>query len=434
MAHFGDFFETISQPGSDGAFFNTFGTTANQLYLDGIQDMSSLSAEGEEIVQFVRYRLGEPIVNVELANEQIYTAFEEANMAYSYIININLAESWFSDLLGLKVNYTQSDVQNRLPQPSLDSIIKMAGQYGEYSTPYAGNNTLKRAFIRLEIGKQRYDLYNESRYIPFGTIPSDVTDDECQTLLQYLVSISATNISFKNFHYYRQNIYGRAVDPYSAYMWLDSYQSGTNNFVTAMYLQPIWQDILRMTMLKTSDQVRKADVFWQINGRELFITPMPKDSRRIYFEFLPDVGYNYSFSPPWVDSLSGESLASWQEEEAVAKYVTGLQNIPFKDIKYSDLNSMSRYWIRMYTLALCKEMLGRVRSKFGSSIETPGGTLSLDGSDLISQGAEQQKDLKDALKTDLDKFTIGSMLEKEAKKAEDLNKQLQYVPLGMYRF
>ena len=53
----------------------------------GFQNLQSLSAEAGQLVTYVRRKLGEPVLTVELDNSQIFTCFEEANIEYSAIIN-----------------------------------------------------------------------------------------------------------------------------------------------------------------------------------------------------------------------------------------------------------------------------------------------------------------------------------------------------------
>lgn len=53
-------------------------------------------------------------------------------------------------------------------------------------------------------------------------------------------------------------------------------------------------------------------------------------------------------------------------------------------------------WIRHYALAECKIMLGRIRSKY-SSLPGPRGDLSMDGDSLVSEGREDQQQLRERL-------------------------------------
>lgn len=86
----------------------------------------------------------------------------------------------------------------------------------------------------------------------------------------------------------------------------------------------------------------------------------------------------------------------------------------------------SRNWIAQYTLALCTEQLGRIRSKF-KSLPIPGAELSLNGEDLVTQGREDKEKLTTALKETLENLTYDKIAEREATKAENMVKQLAYI-------
>ena len=66
------------------------------------------------------------------------------------------------------------------------------------------------------------------------------------------------------------------------------------------------------------------------------------------------------------------------------------------------------YWIKRYALALAREMLGEIRSKFDRYVGPSGGT-TLNGESLISRAKEEQATLEQQI---LDKFQITHMLPK----------------------
>lgn len=103
-------------------------------------------------------------------------------------------------------------------------------------------------------------------------------------------------------------------------------------------------------------------------------------------------------------------------------------NLPFGNIKYVGINSIGRQWIRQMTVALSREILGLIRSKFGN-IPVPGAEVSLNGTDLISQGREDKDKLITSLKEMLDTMTYDKLIEMQATRAENMNKQLKYVPI-----
>ena len=71
---FDNFFSTLSQTAVDSDYRGIFATSASTVSLSA--NLSSLSAEGSDIVKFVRYRMGEPKVVCELDNLQIFASFE----------------------------------------------------------------------------------------------------------------------------------------------------------------------------------------------------------------------------------------------------------------------------------------------------------------------------------------------------------------------
>jgi hypothetical protein len=109
--------------------------------------------------------------------------------------------------------------------------------------------------------------------------------------------------------------------------------------------------------------------------------------------------------------------------------VSNLSDIPFGNLEYTNINSIGRQWIRQYSLALCKELLGLIRSKF-STIPIPGSDLTLNGADLLSSGKEEKTNLRTQLKEMLETMTYDKLQETAASRAEMVNKQLKYVPMA----
>ena len=110
------------------------------------------------------------------------------------------------------------------------------------------------------------------------------------------------------------------------------------------------------------------------------------------------------------------------------KGVSNLSDIPFGNLEYQNINSIGRQWIRQYALATSKELLGHIRSKFGN-IPIPGSELTLNGADLVTQGREDKTNLKTQLVEMLETMTYDKIIETAALRAENINKQLRYVPM-----
>ena len=104
-----------------------------------------------------------------------------------------------------------------------------------------------------------------------------------------------------------------------------------------------------------------------------------------------------------------------------------MNTLPFGNLPYGNINAIGKQWIRRFALALCKEILGQVRSKFGS-IPLPGDNIQLNGSALLTEAREEQEKLRTELKETLAELTYSKLVEKSGTMLENADKVLQKVP------
>ena len=105
--------------------------------------------------------------------------------------------------------------------------------------------------------------------------------------------------------------------------------------------------------------------------------------------------------------------------------------MPHKFLTYSEINANGRQWIRKYTLALSKELLGIIRSKY-SSMPLPNGEVTMDGEGLKSEGRDEKNALLEELKEFLDQVSLTEKAKAEAEEAEANQQVLNKSPLGIY--
>ena len=105
-----------------------------------------------------------------------------------------------------------------------------------------------------------------------------------------------------------------------------------------------------------------------------------------------------------------------------------MNTLPFDNLPYANINAIGKQWIRRFALAITKEMLGQVRSKFGS-IPIPGDQVQLNGANLIQDGRAEQESLREELKATLDELTYTSLNEKDVSAVETTNKMQERIPL-----
>ena len=64
----------------------------------------------------------------------------------------------------------------------------------------------------------------------------------------------------------------------------------------------------------------------------------------------------------------------------------------YQDISINQIPVSHQSWFRQYSLAVAKEILGRIRGKWSGTVPSPGGTLTLDSSQLLQEAqAEKEK-------------------------------------------
>ena len=82
-------------------------------------------------------------------------------------------------------------------------------------------------------------------------------------------------------------------------------------------------------------------------------------------------------------------------------------------------------------MALCKELLGLIRSKYGA-IPIPNAETSLDGDTLRSEASAEKETLITQLREMLEQTSRKALLEADKDEAEFLQEKLQKVPYPIY--
>jgi hypothetical protein len=168
--------------------------------------------------------------------------------------------------------------------------------------------------------------------------------------------------------------------------------------------------------IETNDYLRKSNYSFHIVNNELKIFPRPKSNdagNKVYFEYY----------------LRSDKTAS--SRGYTDGKVSDPSNVPYKFITYSEINAHGRQWIRRYCLALSKELLGIVRSKY-ASMPIPNGEVSLDGEALKAEGREEKANLLEELKEFLESVSLTERTRHEQEQAESQQSVLNKAPLKIY--
>jgi hypothetical protein len=222
--------------------------------------------------------------------------------------------------------------QNRYPQFNMDAIRRQAQAYGDEAL-VGGNRTLHRAAITLSTNQQEYDLQTlvnptGSDGLPRRMIIREIFHFSPLSAFRFFGTTSAINYLNNQF----------------------SFESYTPE--TIFYLLPIWEDILRGMQFETSNRVRRSNYSYELHNNKLRVYPVPTQGISLYFT------YQLADDSPYGDGT-----------DVSVDGVANLSNVPFGNIEYSKLNSISKTWIWKMTFSLSKEILGVKRRKVSTQYQ-----------------------------------------------------------------
>lgn len=372
----------------------------------GIFDSDSVfQSEADKMVVFVKRTLGDDILQVELTKKQIWAMFERSLLEYGSIINEYTLKSELANLLGQS---TGSNATNTFPRRTLDFMLRQAEAYSTEANVGGSYGSLL-GYFDLETGKQDYNFYTElkdtSGSLVFNNLPV-----EKKTKLRIVEVFHFSPQAAQHFLLNASNL----TNFLATEMHYESYVNST-----IFYVLPVFEDVLRRGMLETAYRVRRSNYTYSIYGPSIRIFPMPTSSS----QDTP------SANRLWVRYRTRENpLNPDYSDSSLSGSISNPSNVPFTDIQYNLINSQGRQWIREYCLALCTELVGRVRSKI-KTIPIPGQDLQLNGEELIAQAREDKEKLITRLRELIDSLTFNKLIELEAQKAENLNKQLKFIPI-----
>lgn len=355
--------------------------------------------EADAVVTFTKRKLGDDILSVELTKKQIWACLEEGMLEYCRIINEADAKSQMNNHLGYA---TGSNKAGLFPKQNLEYLLRMSEPYAMEAGVGGSYNEISGS-IQLIENQQDYDIYEQLKA------------DDGTLIVSSSANTPRNRMKIREVFHFSPSAAYRFFDTTSATNYLNnefSFESFTPE--TVFYVLPVFEDILRAGQMDISNRVRKSNYSYRIMGSKVRIFPKPTGSQTnkklwIRVQFNPD---------PYNPDVADDTIYG----------VSNLSNIPFGLYEYLKVNSVGRQWVRQYCLALARELLGQVRSKF-SSIPIPNADLQLNGTDLVSQGREDQGRLRDQLIELLDSLTYGKLLEGQATDAENIMRALKAIPM-----
>jgi len=352
---------------------------------------STFQQHADKVSDWCATRLGYPLSEVELQDIHFYTAFEEAVLEYSNQVNEFAIRD---NMLLLQGSSTSANLTGKPITATLDRIIGIAKNYGTEAGS-GGYLTYKSASIDISTGQQVYDLTNFS---------FEVAGDSSKT------------IEVKKIYHTTPPAIVRYFDPFvgtglGSQQLLENFGWGAYSPGVSFLMMPMYADLLRIQAIEFNDMIRKSGYSFELTGNRLKIFPIPTYDYKLYIDYI-----------------------TTEDRANLTSTMTGagdISNAPYQLHVYNEINPSGKQWIFKYTLALAKEVLGNIRNKYGS-IPIPGSEVTLNGQDLISQAQTEKDALVTNLRESLEAVGRQAQMQKMTEEADNLQSQLNKVPMPIY--
>lgn len=390
-------------------------------------------------VAYTYKKLGGDVLDIELKAENVYAAYQEATLEYSYLLNLHQSKNILSDALGnttgtfdhggnlkegpLRTSLSGTQVSLKYPRFEFSYARRVTEAIGTQAGVGGGQTEYSSSFAVVK-NQQDYDL--QQIIIDNATNNSDPATSKPVAfkgkLKTHPDAASGASLMKKviirKVYYKTPRAMWRFYGYYGGIGVVGNYSTYGQFADDATFeLIPTWQNKMQAMAYEDSIYTRTSHYSYEIKNNKLRIYPIPSGHAPDYFHF--------TFTIPL------DVWANADEHDAGVDGVNNMNTLPLANIPYANINSIGKQWIRRFALSLAKETLGQIRSKFGS-IPIPGESVTLNGEALISQGKEEQDKLREELKTILSEMEYLDLIKADQELLEATAKIESNVPLGIF--
>lgn len=373
-------------------------------------------------VSYTYKKLGGDVLDIELAEGNVYAAYEEAVLEYSYLINIHQSKNSLSDLLGAQTASFDQDgqiasgdalegVDVSLRYPRFDyGFVHRVSERTSTETGLGGTLPIYSGSITRVQSQQDYDLQALLS-------ASSATD----TSVPYFEQIEDKRITIRKVYFKTPRAMWRFYGYYGGFSVVGNMRTyGQFADDSTFEIVPTWQNKLQAMAYEDALWTRTSHFSYEIKNNRLRIFPQPDSLEvgKIWVEFTID----HQFSP-WEEGAD--------QPKSGIDGINNMNTLPFQNIPYENINAIGKQWIRRFALALTKEILGQVRGKF-ATVPIPGESVTLNASELLSQAKAEQDALREELKATLDQLTYTEMATKDATLQDSTKKVMENIPAGIF--
>jgi len=390
------------------------------MYTGSVAFLSGASVQ----VDYVYKKLGGDVVDIELTPANVYAAYEEAVLEYSYIINLHQGKNILPNVLGNQTG-TFDHRGNLLTGPSSASLryprfqVAQARNIGDAMAAnggFGGTVPMYSASFKPVTEQQDYDLQE---------IISDASDsglDDGGKAVPFSGKVGSNRVIITKVFYRSPRAMWRFYGYYGGVGVVGNYSTyGQFADDSTFEIIPTWQNKMQAIMYEDSIYTRTSHYAYELKDNKLRLFPTPSywgfdESDRIWVQFYVDMNNAWDKNPGYDDGREG---------------INNMNTLPFDNVPYANINAIGKQWIRKYALALCKEMLGQIRGKF-TTMPIPGESVTLNHSELLSQAKEEQQQLRDKLMEILDSVTYSELAKTETEMSDAATSTFKNSPLPIF--
>jgi hypothetical protein len=372
-------------------------------------------------VAYTYKKLGGDVLDIELAEGNVYAAYEEAVLEYSYLVNLFQTKNSLSSYLGATTGSFDEDGQIvsgsslsgsniALRYPRFDyGYVRRISEGLATEAGFGGTTPIYSASVDRVTGQQDYNLQT----IISGTSATNASSSFYQQVGDKRVTIRKVFFKTPRAMWRFYGYYGG----FSVVGNLRTYGQYADD--STFEIVPTWQNKLQAMAYEDALWTRVSHYSYEIHDNKLRIFPIPDSTSPEKF---------------WVQFTINNQYDPWDNQPGIdngAKGVNNINTLPFENIPYENINAIGKQWIRRFALALTKEILGQVRGKF-STVPIPGESVTLNSSELLSQARTEIDQLRDELKTILDETTYDKLATVDSSMQDSGRKVLENIPAGIY--
>jgi hypothetical protein len=391
-------------------------------------------------VAFTYKMLGGDVLDIELRDTNVYSAYETAVLEYSNLINLHQAKNVLSNMLGTPTgtfNHDGEYISGSALSASIYSPIsgairtEMSIRYAQFDfsstrdigdaisqeANIGGRQTVYSASVDVVRGKQDYDLQEI------------IEAASTQAGYDFSGLVGKNRIVVRRVYYKTPRAMWRFYGYYGGLNSVGNLSTyGQFADDSTFEVIPAWQNKLQAMAYEDNIWTRISHYSYEIRNNKIRFFPQPGGNEllKMWFEFtISGVGDNVGLDSNVINQTGSASV------EARIGGVNNVNTLPFTNIPYKNINAIGKHWIRRYALAIAKGMLGQVRGKF-STVPIPGESVTLNGPELTSQSTEEMKELRQELLDYLETLTYKNLQTDKADLVDAAGRILQQIPNAIF--